>query len=158
MTPAAIIAVIRDVIILVAIGLLIYLLMSYGADIVKLKDMKAVQKQLQENSKQMETWSKQNAEANRNLNDQVAKAQAAIAAQHAPIFVYPPGKPPDPSAVSFNTRPSFGCPSGTGGADQRRGTNPQPVDIRPKVNELELKYEEAFAKCRSVLAKWPKKD
>lgn len=148
MTPGQIIALVRDVVILIALGLLIWLLISYGKDVVKVSDMRAVQKQIDTNAQTEAQWRKEQTDANQARDTQIAQVGAAIASQRAPVRLCGPTRAsplPSPTAApsGSNTVP--------GGTDSGSG-----VDLRPAINAFELKYETAFASCRAALAGWPR--
>lgn len=145
MTPAAIIALIKDAVIVLAIGAVIYVLVTYGKDIVKISDMAAVQKQVAANAQTVAGWRQEQIDANARHSADIAGIAATIGAQHAPIFLQPAPSKAGACPVSGATGAPSGQPAGSG-----------PVDIRPGINTFELKYETALADCRSVLAQWPR--
>jgi hypothetical protein len=150
MTPSAYIALARDLVILIALGLLIWLLIVFGRDMVKVKDMKAVQQQITQNATTEAQWRQEQTDANTLRDTQLAQVGAAIAGQHAPILLCRPSRPsPVPSASA--TTP--GSPAGPGGADATARVDP--LDVRPAINDFELRVEKAVADCRAALAGWP---
>jgi hypothetical protein len=153
MTPGAIIALVKDALIILAIGAAAWLLVSYGKDIVKVADMKAVQKQIEQNAKTEETWRKAQTDANAQRDTDLAKVAASIAGQHAPVYVV--RNPARACPVSTATGEASRPPPGAGGADAGSRNDRQPVDIRPDLNRFELKAETAIADCRAALAGWP---
>lgn len=153
MTPAAIIALVRDLIIVIALGLLIWLLISYGKDVVKVADMKAVQKQLDANTKQVAQWSQEASNAQIQRTQDMATVSAAIAAHSQPIVVLR-DRPASPGTVSHTPAGASGQPAICGSADG--GSGKDTVDIRPDISAFELKYEGLLADCRAAIAKWPK--
>jgi hypothetical protein len=155
MTPAAIITLVKDFIILVAVGLLIYLLISYGKDIVKVSDLKEFQKQLTRNAATEEQWRKDQTDAIDANNRTLAKVNTAIDSQRAPVLLC--RKPPAPQQLPAHTGPASSGPASIGGTDERPGDDRVTVlDIRPQLNFLEHKYEKALSQCRSLLDSWPK--
>jgi hypothetical protein len=146
MSPAAIIALIKDVVIVGAIGLVAYFLVSYGKDIVKVSDMKAIEAQIQKNAQQQEKWQKDATDADAKRSSEMYAVATTIAGQHGPIIVRQPSACP----VSNDPAKAGSEPAKGGGADPGSGT-----DIRPAVNAFELKYEQSLADCRDALAKWP---
>jgi hypothetical protein len=151
-TPGAYIALARDLIILLALGLLIWLLMSFGADRVKVADMQAVQKQITHNAQIEAGWRKEQTDANAQRDVDLTHVAAAIALQHAPVIVRNTARA---CPVSVNTGQASRPPPATGGADARSGGDSQSVDIRPQLNRFELKAETAIADCRAALDSWP---
>ena len=151
MTPAAIIALVRDVVILIALGLLIWLLIAFGRDMVKVTDMKAVQKQLTDNAATIARWREDQTNANKARDAQVAQLGSAIVAQRAPVRLCGPTRP---SSVSGPAAAPGGSSAAPGSVDTGSGSDPSP-DLRPQLNEFELKYETALADCRAVIAGWP---
>lgn len=157
MTPTQILALVRDLVVLVALGFIVYVLIKFGEDRVTAKDMKAVQTQLTNNASTQARWQTEASHAIAQLHTENADTARAIGQQHAPIIVRIPASgsslPAAPAAAA-------GQPACPGGPAAGPGENPQPagvdVDIRAQVNAFELRYEEALANCRSVLAQWPR--
>lgn len=148
MTPATYIALARDLIILIALGLLIWLLISFGRDTIKVADMQIVQKQLDANSKTLARWAQEARDAQDQRTRDLDKVSAAIGAQRAPIVVL--RDPSRPSALSAVPAPTPGQPAQTRGTDASAGIN-----IRGEINRFELRTESAIAECRAGLAEWP---
>ncbi len=153
MTPGAIIALIKDGLIILAIGAAIWLFVTYGKDIVKVADMKAVQKQITANAATEANWRKEQIDANTQRDATLAQVAAGIANQHAPVIVRngPARVCPMPVAATQAGSP----PAATGGTDEGRGSNSESIDIRPALNAFELKYETVIADCRAALDGWP---
>jgi hypothetical protein len=150
MTPGQIIALVRDVVILIALAALIFLLVSYGKDITKVRDFEAVQKQLAQNAA-IEAQQRQRTEdAFTQLTAEMADVRARISAQRAPIVLRGPANScPVPSAAT----------GAAGGPASARADDPGSrgdIDLRPAINEFELHYEEKLAECRSALRQWPR--
>src|SRR5436853_270598 len=59
MTPAAIIAIIRDSVIVAALGWLVWMIKVNGENGVKLENLRAVQQQLTENTQTLSRWAKE---------------------------------------------------------------------------------------------------
>jgi hypothetical protein len=151
-TFGAIIAVIRDVVIVAAIGIVIYLLIHYGEDVVKVTDMAAVQRQITANIQTEAQWRQEQTDADSKRDTEIQQISAAIGAQRAPVYTVQPSAAKARScAVSSNPITAGGQPAVGGSADSGRGE-----DLRPAINAFELKYETALADCRSVLSQWPK--
>jgi hypothetical protein len=152
MTPAAIIALVRDIVILIALGLLIWLLISYGKDVVKVADMKAVQKQLDQNTQTMARWSQEAQHAQVQRTQDLATIHDAIAAHSQPIVVLR-DRPSHPGAVPGNPASPSGQPAACGNPDG--GSRTDTVDIRPDISRFEERYEGILADCRAAIASWP---
>lgn len=147
MTPGAIISLIKDAIIIIAIGLVVYFLINYGKDIVKISDMKALQKQIQANADTIEKWRKESIDADTKRSADLAQVAATIDKQHTPVFVR---NPPGSCTVPSTTSKAGDQPSQPAGSDQGRG-----IDYRPAVNQYESKYSTALIECYAALDKWP---
>lgn len=147
MTPVAIIALVKDVVIVLAIAAVCYFLVSYGKDIVKVADIKAVQKQLIDNAKVQDTWRKEQSDAEVKRNADIWQLTDAIGRQHTPIFVR---SSPSVCPVSSSTSTPSSQSTAKGGTNQGSGT-----DLRPQINAFEIDYEKHFADCRKVLESWP---
>ncbi len=149
MTPGAIIALVKDVVIVVAVGAVIWLLVSYGKDIVKVQDMAAVQKQIAANAETEARWRQEREDVDKNRDEQLGKVAAAVGQQRAPVYIV--RNPPSPSPVPNPPGQARGaaCPAA--------GPDPGPrVDSRPAINAYELKYSTALVDCYAALDKWPK--
>jgi len=151
MTPGQIIALIKDVVIVAAIGLVIYVLVNYGKDIVKVQDMAAVQKQIAANTATEARWREERDHADQNRDAQLAQVAGAIDKQRAPVYLMrPAAAAPNPGALPGNAGQAGNPACPTGGSDQGLG-----VDSRPAINALELKYSTALIECYAALDKWP---
>lgn len=148
MTPTAIIALIKDAVILVAIGLAIWLFISYGKDLVKVADMKAVEIQLTKNAQTEADWRKEQTDANTKRDADLAKVSTAIGKQRDPVYIM--RNPPSHCPVSGAPTAADNPPAASGTTDEGLGS-----DLRPALNRYELKYESVLADCRAVLAQWP---
>lgn len=148
MSIGAILSAIKDAAIIAGLAAAAYLLITYGKDIVKVKDMAAFEKQITANAATLNQWRQEQIDADTQREKDMEQVSAAIGAQRAPIILRgPPGACPVPS---HPTAPASGAPAG-GGNDPKAG-----VDLRPAINAFELEVENRFTDCRSVLAKWPK--
>lgn len=148
MTPAAIIALIRDVVILIALALLIWLLVSYGKDVVKVADMKAVQQQITANAATVEKWRKEQTDANVIRDKENTQVAAVVAVQHDPIRLC---RSTSASAVPSTPASPASHPAASGGPDPGVGE-----DLRSQINAFELKFESDLTTCRSILNQWPR--
>jgi hypothetical protein len=149
MTPGAIIALVKDVVIVAALGFVIYMLINYGKDQVKVSDMKAVETQLKTNAVTEAEWRKEQVDANTKHDTNLATVASTIANQRAPVFLR--SGPPSQCPVPNNPTKTSDQGTTTGSTDNRPGK-----DLRPDINAFELKYESAFLDCQTVLDQWPK--
>lgn len=155
MTLTAIISLVRDAIILIAVGLLIWLLITFGKDLVKVADMKALQKQLEKNVQIEAQWRKDQDDANLKHDEDLAKVNARIADQRAPVLVC--RRSPAPQQLPANPGQASGGPAATGGTDAGTGGDSLTVvDVRSQLNPYELKVEKIVADCRRAIDGWPK--
>ena len=150
MTPAQIISIVKDLAILIAIGVVAWFLVSYGKDIVKVADMKAVEKQLASNADQVAKWQQERTDADTKRDQAIATVGASIDAQRTPVFVC---RSPSPSAVPSPASKASPGPASSGGDDSAARGNP--IDIRPLINAYEKDTERYIAGCQSVLDQWP---
>lgn len=155
MTPSAIITLVKDVIILIAVGLLIYLLISYGKDIVKVSDLKEFQKQITRNAATEEQWRKDQTDAINANSKTLDKVNTVIDGQRAPVLVC--RQPTARQQLPADSGSAGGRPAPPGRTDLGPGGDSvAAVDIRPQLNFLEHKYEKALSQCRALLDSWPK--
>lgn len=153
MTPAAIIALVRDVAVVGALAFIIWWIRTDGANSVKVTDMKAVQKQLDANTQTVAQWSQEASHAQQQRTQDMAQVSAAIAAHSQPIVVLR-DRPASPGTVSSAPTSASGQSTACGSADG--GSGKDTVDIRPDISAFERKYEQALADARSCIASWPK--
>ena len=152
MTPAAIIALIRDIAVVGALAFIVWWIRTDGANSVKVTDMKAVQKQLDANSKQVAQWAQEASNAQTQRSQDMAQVSAAIAAHSQPIVVLR-DRPGSPGTVSSAPTSTGGQSAACGSADG--GSGKDTVNIRPDISAFERKYEQALADARSCIAAWP---
>lgn len=148
MTPTAIIALVKDLVILVAVVAVGYFLVTYGKDIVKVSDIKAVTKQLEDNATTQARWQKESTDADAQRATNLAKITDLVGSQRAPVFVRGPTCPIPVSSTAAKASDSSDPSWAT---DQRTG-----VDLRPRINSFEIHYETALADCYAALDKYPK--
>lgn len=155
MTPAAIYTLVKDGVIVGLVLWLLWMVYSSGQNSVTVKQFDALKESIAQNAKQEKDWHAQGAKVDAQTSADIADLHTTIGNQHAPVFVCKSpsgGKLPGDTGSSSSVNPS------QGGTDEGRGRSSETVvDIRPQVNKLEEKYEDAFAQCRGILAKWPKK-
>lgn len=156
MTPSQVIALIRDVLILAALGFLVWWIWRSGEDRVKVTDMAAVQKQLAANARTLEQWKAQSTQAETQHAADLETIRSTLAQHSAPILVRVPAPAAGPYALP-GASPAPRCePAGAGGDHGATGGGSRTVDIRPAVTAVEERAEEALADCRAALAKWPR--
>lgn len=149
MTFGAYIALIRDGLIVLALGFVLYKIYGAGEDKIKASDLKSLQTQIAEQAQTLAGWRQESS----NANDQLSRDLATL---HAPVPDKPPvwlcngsSEPRSEVLPAPATSPDSAHPA-PGGTDTGRGR-----DIRPQLEALKLKYETALAECRSVIAQWP---
>lgn len=155
MTPRAIIALVKDLVIIAAVACTLYFVMNYGEDFVKLKDVQALQLQLKDNATAEARWRQEQVNADTDKEATLSRLALAIGSQRAPVYVLRGGSPsagPVPGAPA----PAGGEPARPGGTHAGSRGDLEPLDQRPAVNAYEIKYEGALADCRAGLAKWPR--
>jgi len=151
MTPGEIITLVKDLVILVAVGLVIYFFVTYGKNLVKVQDMAAVQKQLASNSETEARWRQERDDADKNRDEQLAKVATGIGQQRAPVYLMQPAaRASNPGALPGNPGEARGQACPTGGSDPGPG-----IDSRPAINAYELKYSTALIDCYAALDTWP---
>lgn len=150
MTPANLYRTIRDILILAAIAFVAVRIYVDGKNSVKAQDFKDLQKQVADSTKTQARWAEESRNASNQNKVDMDTLAARIGAQRDPIVIVRdrPASPGSvPAAPTRSANPSS-CPGGTD--DGAR------VDIRPHVNEFELKVEGVAADLRQCLASWPK--
>lgn len=120
----------------------------------KVEDLQGVTQQLKTNAADAARYATEARNANAELASEVAGTSAAIANQHAPVLLCPVAAAHGAGAVPSAPAAPTGGAASTGGSNAGSGEDPR--NIRPGVNALELKYEDALSRCRSVLNQWPK--
>jgi hypothetical protein len=150
MTFSAYLSLARDLLIVSALGYILWVVHSQAENSVKVADMQAVEKQVLANAQTLSRWSQEAHDAEVKRETDMAGVTALIGAQHAPIRLCIPPKA-SPGTVSGNPASTPSGTAASGGTDAGSGE-----DIRPAINAYELKYESALASCRSVLSQWPK--
>lgn len=152
MTPAQYLAVGRDIVILAAIGIILWLVYRGGQDHVKAADLKALQTQIEQQAKTLQTWRKESTDA----NDQLSKDVAAINA--APVVVHDwvrNDSCPKPTVLPATPAPAGRSAPSAGGPEPGPGDAARADRRDFAVQEFKRKYETAFAECRAVLTQWP---
>jgi len=147
MSFTVIIALARDVFIVLALGFVVFWIYRTGGDRVRLADLKIVQDQLTHNTQLEAGWKTEIVAAEIRREQEESELSARIDAQRAPVRLC---RSPSPSPVSNPTAPAEGSHSAGGSVDRGPGK-----DLRPDINAFELKYENALSDCRAALASWP---
>ncbi len=144
MTPGQIIALVRDALIVGALVFLVWRIYTDGSNAVKVKDLQALQTQLTLNAKQQAQWAQQSQQAEAQRALEMENVRGAILSQHAPVILQ--SAPAARGARQLSRPPTQAAspPAESGG-----------VDLRPRINAFELKYETALADCRAALSSWP---
>ena len=147
MTPAQIIALVRDGLIVGALAFILWYVHRADVNAIAVADFKAVQKQVETNAKTLSKWHQEAQDAEVQRQKDMDRVSSSIASQHAPIVLrIPTGS----STVPGNPSSPSGSSACSGGSTEGPG-----VDLRPQINAFESKYEEALGQCRAVLASWP---
>jgi len=153
-SPGAIVALVKDIVIVAAIAFVFYFVRNSGEDLVKLKDVQGLKLQLQDNASREQRWREEQINADSERDASVKQLAASIAGQRAPVYVLR-GGPADPRPLPGDPAAPRGAPALACGIDRGPRADRAAVDIRPQINQFELKYETAFADCRALLSKWP---
>lgn len=150
MTLSAWISLIRDGVIVGALGYILWLSHSQAQNAVKVSDMQAVEKQVLANAQTLSRWTQEARDAEVKRATDMAGVTALIGAQRAPVRLCR-APAASPGTVPGTASSPAGGTTAAGGTDTGSGE-----DLRPALNAFEVKYEGDFASCRSVLASWPK--
>ena len=144
---------IKSILELVAVGVLGFLVMSYGESRVDKRDLQQLTDRITENGKTLTRWREEESHANTQRDAALAALHAAVAAHHDPIIVrVPVGEARPMPGNPGEARGEHSQCLGTGGG---LGSPWAQVDIRPDLDALELKYGQALIDCKAVLDKWP---
>ena len=155
MTPAAIIALVRDVAILAALIFIIWWIRASGENAVKLADIQAVQKQLAAQAAQQAQWAQEARDAEFQRTQDMQTVTATIGRQRAPILLQSAAQPSCSHPVPAVPASPSNDTAGTGGIISGVGTDSQPRDIRNAINTDEIRVEQAIADCRLLQRSWP---
>lgn len=156
MTPAQYLAVARDLVILTAIGLLLWWVYRGGENAVKAGDLKALQADIQRQATIAEGWHKEATDA----TDKLSQDLAAIHAAPVVVHDWTPAGLRDESCPKQPVLPSAPAPAGSrdsepGGAQPGRG-DAAAADRRDfAVAQFKRKWEGVLAECRATLDQWP---
>lgn len=148
MSIGAIITLVRDFLIVGALGFVVWRIYHDGENAVKVADIKAVATQIAANAKQQAQYAAQTQSAQETHSAEIQAVSAAIAANNKPVYIM--RGPPSTGSVSSVPAQAASCPAEPVPDDKRAGS-----DIRPELQAFELRYEGFFATCREVMAQWP---
>jgi hypothetical protein len=146
----AIIALVRDGVILGALGYILWFIHHADANAAKVRDLSGVVAQLNANALQEAAWQRESKVAETQRQAELANIAGTIAAQRTPLFVR---IPTNPDAVSGTPPSPSNHPPGAGGDVEGSGRD---IDVRQRINAFETELEGHLADCRAVLNSWPK--
>lgn len=154
MTPAQIIALARDVLIVGVLVFVAWFLVKSGEDRVTVKNLDALQKQLQTNAVEESKWRTDKDTADAKLQSDLTAINSNAATPKPPVWVCRnPSGGPVPGGPTSTTSDH----TGAGRTHEGPGASAPAADnVRPRIDALERKYETALAECRDVLASWPR--
>lgn len=155
MTPAMIIALVRDAAILGALGFVLLWIHRADVNSIKIQDMKVVQSQLADNALRQKQIAQEVSNAQAQHSRDMETVSAAIVSHSAkPIRLCVSARPSPVHGISTTTA---GQPAGSGGTDApARGDFESTLNVRAAISQFELTYESALADCRQALASWPR--
>jgi hypothetical protein len=152
-TPAQIIALIRDTALVAGVSLILWFVYRGGEDRVKAADLKGLQDELHQMAQISDRWHQESTDANAQLAHDMAAIHAAASVQRPSVLLC------DQPAASASLLPGTAAapaPASAGGGGAVAGSRGDSVrDIRPQLEAFKLKYESALAGCRAALASWP---
>lgn len=158
MTPSAILAVVRDVVIVGALLFIGYFLVKSGEDRVTAGQLKSLEQRITQNETIESTWRTQKDTADGKLSSDLAAISVTPATPKPAVWVY--NKPTTVnSTVSSNSSAAGHSDTGPGTGVSMGGsvTQAPAEDVGPAVDEAERKIEAALAQCRDLRDSWPKK-
>jgi hypothetical protein len=150
MTPAAIYTGVRDLLIIVAIGFVLWKVYHAGVDANQVKDLQTTLSQVQVQGEQRQQWQQKQDDAETQHAKDLAAINARLDEQHTPVVVHLVAQPGTSQVLPSPASPPTGAAPGRGGADAGSG-----IDLRPWINAFEAKYEQEFADCRRLRDSWP---
>lgn len=153
MSPVAVIALVRDILIVVALAFVVWWIRHDGVNSAKVGDLQAIQSQLADNALRQQKIAQEVSNAQAQHTQDLQTISAAIASHSAePVRVC---VSPSPSAVHGIPTASSANPAAGRSVDPGPGVAVPPIDIRPGLIAFEQHYENALADCRQALAQWP---
>jgi len=153
MTPGMWLTAIKDILVLVAVGVLGWLLVSYGQNRVEKKDMKALEQRIVDNAATQKRWRDEDTHANTQRDASLAQLHADVNAHSKPLIVRVPA--PQTPGLPTAASEASGAHSECGGTGNGSGGPWRQIDIRPDLTALKLKYGAALIDCQAALDKWP---
>lgn len=162
MTPAAILALVRDAVIVGALAFIGFFLVKAGEDRVTAKQLAGLEQRIQDNANTEAGWRNQKDAADTKLAGDLATINRSPAQPKPAVWVC---KQPPAAAVGAVPGAAVKAgdqPAGAGGGEQvggQRGggeaTGPGPVNVRPLVDEAERRIETALAEARDLRDQYP---
>ena len=149
MTPAAYIALARDIGIVLALAFLVWKIYGAGENAVKVADLKSLQAQISAQAETLAGWRQESTDANTKLSQDLATLHAP-ADPKPPVWLCGPTTGSRGKVLSATPAAPPSLAASPGGTD----IGPQ-RDIRPELEVFRLKYETALAQCRSLYSQWP---
>lgn len=153
MTPAAILALLRDTALVVGVGLILWLVYRGGENSVKASDLKSLQAEIAQQAKILNQWHQESTDA----NDQLSRDVAAIHA--APVVVHDWMRNdtcPKPPVLPATSAAASGQPASAGGSQQGPGDAARADRRDAIVADFKQRWETSLAECRAALAQWPR--
>lgn len=154
MSPAAIIALARDIALVVGIGLLLWLVYRGGEDRAKASDLKSLQTEIQQQAKTLSDWRSEATHANEQLSKDVSAINAArdIPVQH--VWVRDTACP-KPAVLPAATGQAGDLATPTGAVQPGAGEAAATDRRDGIVGDFKQKWEIILAQCRALDAQWP---
>lgn len=154
MTPSLYLAAARDIVILAAIGLLLWWVYRSGQNAVKASDLKGLQSEIQQQAKTLSDWRKEATDANEQLSQDVSaiNAAAAIPVQH--VWVRDTSCP-QPAVLPTPAGKANGEPAAAGPVQPGVRTDAEADRRDAIVGDFKQRWETTIAQCRALDAQWP---
>lgn len=155
MSPAAIFSLVKDGLIAIAIGVLIYMVYRAGEDRVHAKDIQGLQDQIKRQGDILADWRKEAFDAQEKLASDVAAINAAPALQHRWLCSQPTNSPKPAVLPGAAGQADSSDPTG-GGVQPGRGTDADGARRDAILDAFKKRWEIVLAGCRAEDAQWPK--
>jgi hypothetical protein len=152
-TPGQIIALVRDIGLLVGVGLILIFVYRGGEDRVRSADLKGLQAEIQQQAKTIQTWRQESTDAQKQLSLDLAAIHAAPVVVHD-WSLREPSCPQSPVLPTTATQAGHE-PSAAWGTQPGRGDAAEADRRDFAVSEFKRKWETVLARCRSLDAQWP---
>lgn len=147
MTVTQIIALVRDLMILILLGVILWVVYRAGENHDLKNQVTALQRAVEANAQTEAQWTKEARDAEVKRQTESAAILAVVGKHSDPIRLC---NKDSSSGMSKGAAASPGDLATAGTNDGGSGK-----DIRPAVTAFEIKYEGYLAACRSILAGWP---